>query len=256
VNLWDFFFGKVETVKSFRNFLGLAVVLIAVTGQQAVAQSTLFNIPSTDAVSKGKVYAEFDYFGQMPTGGASRLNIYVPRGVVGVGGGVEAGANVAASHVGGATQWYFQPNVKWRFAANDDKGVAASAGTVLYTPMNNRSGLDTFGLVYGNVSKKVKSGNYGPRFTAGPYAVYSGGPGWAGPKAGAILGYEQPIHSKVTLLADWFSGKNSYGYFTPGVSFTLPHNGLFNAGYSIGNDTFSGNASHNRLLFLYYGVTF
>jgi hypothetical protein len=257
VNSGISFLERWKNVKGFKTLLGLAVVLIAVTGQQAVAQSTLFNIPSTDAVAKGKVYGEFDYFAQMPiNSGASRLFTYVPRGVVGAGHGVEVGANVAGSHVSGATQWYLQPNFKWRFYGDDDKGVAASGGTILYTPLNNRSGLDTFGLAYGNFSKKIKSGNYGPRMTFGPYAVYSGGSAWAGAKEGVILGYEQPVSSKVTLLADWFSGKNFYGYFTPGVSFTLPHNSLFNAGYSIGNDTFSGNNSKNRLLFLYYGVTF
>ncbi len=62
---------------------------------------------------------------------------------------------------------------------------------------------------------------------------------WAGPKAGVILGYEQPIHPKVTIVADWFSGKNFFGYFTPGVSFTLPHTSLLNIGYSIGNDSYA-----------------
>jgi hypothetical protein len=63
--------------------------------------------------------------------------------------------------------------------------------------------------------------------------------------------------SKISIVADWFSGKNFYGYFTPGVSITLPANGLFNAGYSIGNDSWANdNPTKNRYLFLYYGVTF
>ena len=61
---------------------------------------------------------------------------------------------------------------------------------------------------------------------------------------------------RISIVADWISGKNAFGYFTPGVSVTLPGNGLFNAGYSIGNDSYDGNATHNRLLFLYYGITF
>jgi hypothetical protein len=52
-------------------------------------------------------------------------------------------------------------------------------------------------------------------------------------------------------LVQW---KNFFGYFTPGVSFTLPHSSLLNIGYSIGNDSYDGN--NNRLLFLYYGITF
>lgn len=33
-------------------------------------------------------------------------------------------------------------------------------------------------------------------------------------------------------------------------------NSVFNAGYSLGNDSFANhNATHNRLLFVYFGVT-
>jgi hypothetical protein len=237
----------------FKTLLGLVVVLFLISGKPAMAQSTLFNIPSTDAVPAGKVYGEFDFFAQMPTvSGSSRVYVYAPRGIVGLGSGLEAGVNVAATHVSGFTQSTFQPNIKWR-TGNDKSGLAASVGTILYIPINNRSSADTFGVVYGNFSKKVKSGNYGPRFTVGPYGVYATD-GWSGPKGGVIAGYEQPVSSKVTIVADWFSGKNAFGYFTPGVSFTLPHSGLFNAGYSIGNDSYDGNK--NRLLFLYYGITF
>jgi hypothetical protein len=148
----------------------------------------------------------------------------------------------------GSTQSYFQPNFKWRFAANDDKGVAGSMGTILYTPMNNRDGVDTFGIVYGNVSKKVM-GDYGPRFTIGPYGVYSAADGF-GTKGGVIAGYEQPLGPKVSFVTDWISGKNGLGYVTPGFSFILPRNGLLNVGYSVGNFGY-----HNRSLFIYYGVT-
>ncbi|HYR84591.1 MAG TPA: hypothetical protein VE422_10985 [Terriglobia bacterium] len=231
-----------------------AVLLFVFSGKAAMAQSTIFNIPTTDAVAKGKVYFEFDYLHQTPkTEGADRLHIIVPRGVVGLGGNVEAGANVAFFHSGGTTNSYFQPNIKWKFASSDDRGFAASMGGILYTPINTPPGVDTYGLVYGNFSKKVKH-HYGPRFTAGPYGIVSGGADWVGPKGGVILGYEQPIHAKASIVADWFSGKNGFGYFTPGVSFTLPASGLLNIGYSLGNDSYNGN--NNRFLFLYYGITF
>jgi hypothetical protein len=206
-------------------------------------------------VAKGKIYFEFDYLPQIPKPDfADRLHIINPRIVVGVGGNVEAGANFATFHTPGTTNVFIQPNVKWKFANDDNQGLAAAAGGILFTPINNRTGVDTFGLVYGDFSKKVKTGNYGPRFTAGPYGIVSGGNTWVGPKAGVILGYEQPVHSKASIVADWFSGKNAFGYFTPGVSFTLPANGLLNIGYSLGNDSYNGN--DNRFLFVYYGVTF
>jgi hypothetical protein len=235
--------------KSLARVSILAVILA--TGQAAIAQSTLFNIPSTDTVGVGSAYFEFDYFGQMPVSdGADRLHILVPRGITGIAPNVEAGANVAFYRSGGSTNSFFQPNIKWKFFS-DDVGTAASAGGILYTPINNRDGVDTYGMVYGNLSKKIQS-TYGPRFTVGPYGIVSGGDAFYGPKGGVVLGYEQPLHAKATIVADWFSGKNGFGYFTPGISFTFPKS-LLNIGYAIGNDSYDGN--NNRFLFIYYGIT-
>ena len=220
-----------------------------------MAQSTLFNIPSTDAVAKGKGYFEFDFFAQMPTtSGAPRLYTYAPRIVAGVGAGVEVGTNLVI-YDSSSTQSYIQPNIKWRFAASDDKGLAASVGTMLVSPLNNRQTTDTFGMVYGNFSKKVKSSDYGPRFTLGGYGLVDTD-GLTKNEVGAIVGFEQPVHPKVTLLADWFSGENFFGYFTPGVSFTLPRSSLLNIGYSMGNDSFDKPKNNNRSLFIYWGITF
>ena len=160
-----------------------------------------------------------------------------------------------------ATCAYIEPNFKIKVYKNDDEGLTLAAGALLHAPVNQRTGNDTWGLFYGNFSKKVKTGNYGPRLSAGPYVVADKNPATftavGAHRVGAILGYEQPLASKVSFVADWYSGKNYYGYFTPGISITLPHNGLLNAGYSIGNDSWANsNATKNRFVFLYYGVTF
>ena len=97
-------------------------------------------------------------------------------------------------------------------------------------------------MFYGEVSKKVKDG---PRFHGGIYGTASYGDD---EQVGALLGYEQPL-----------SGKNFWGYFTPGISVTLPHSGLLNIGYSIGNNAYNddpGNDTHNKAFFIYYGITF
>jgi len=229
--------------------------------QTAMPQSTIFNIPTTDAVSKGKIYFEMDYLaqipklGDLPDGQASpRLQTVVPRSVAGLGANVEAGVNVSAVHVGNLTNAFFQPNLKWNFLHNG-KGLAAAAGGVLYTPINNRKGASTFGFIYGNLSQKINH-KYGPRVTAGPYGVVGNSNSFVGPKAGVLAGYEQPVHAKISLVSDWFSGKNAFGFLTPGISFSLPGNGVFNIGYCIGNDSYHGNRTHNRLLYAYYGITF
>jgi hypothetical protein len=71
-----------------------------------------------------------------------------------------------------------------------------------------------------------------------------------------ILGYEQPLGGNVSFVADFLSGKNFWGYFTPGVSILLPRNGLLNIGYSLGNDSYDDPSNDNRAFFIYYGLTF
>ena len=244
--------------RATRALLGLTA-LVAVSGVQTVmAQSTIFNIPTTDVVEMKKAYVEFDYLGQAPSPAApvSRTDIYVPRVVIGAAKNLEAGANFSFARSGGATQSYFQPNAKYKFAENKKSNVAAAGGFIWYVPTNNRTVVSDFGLVYGNLSKKT-SGSKSLRLTIGGYRIVGESTSYSGTKGGAIVGLEQAVHPKVSIVGDWFSGVSGLGYLTPGVSITLPHSGLFNAGYSIGNDSLGSTAANpdNRAVFLYYGIT-
>ena len=230
--------------------LGATVLLSLLPTAAAVAQSTLFNIPSTDVVAKKKVYLEFDFLSHMTSHKNGGFQIYAPRVVYGLAKNVEVGVNVSAVDSLTPNQpVYISPNIKWQFYSNEKSGVAISGGGLLYTPVAHRKGADTYGFVYSVASKKFK-GNYGPRLTGGGYAL----PGLQkglGTRGGAIVGYEQPLAKKVTFVADWFSSQNAFGYATPGFSFTLPRNSLLNVGYSIGN-----HGRGNNALFIYYGITF
>jgi len=231
--------------------LGLAVVAV----QPAAAQSTIFNIPTTDTVAPKKGYFEFDYLAQLPKPDSGQFQIFMPRLVVGAGSMAEVGVNFANTTYAddGGTFSQIQPNFKVKFFNNDKAGVAAAAGVIGYFGVNHDQ--DNFGMVYAEISKKVKTGNYGPRFHAGIYQSMSYGDD---EQTGAILGYEQPLSGKVSFVADWFSGKNFWGYFTPGISIVLPHSGLLNIGYALGNDSYdSANSDYkNRAFFIYYGITF
>src|SRR5215831_9552953 len=128
-------------------FLALtAALVLLVFAERAAAQSTIFNVPTTDTVARGKVYFEFDYLPQIPKPEASdRLHIINPRIVIGVPGSVEAGANFATFHTAGTTNVFFEPNIKWKFMHNDNKGLAAAGGGILFTAINNREDVNTFG---------------------------------------------------------------------------------------------------------------
>src|SRR5215510_13497551 len=167
--------------------LAMVLALGAVVVEPVDAQSTIFNVPTTDIVAVGKGYFEFDYLPQVPgpdEGG--RFQTYTPRIVFGVVPNLEAGVNVSNFHFNDETFSLIQPNAKYKFYADDAKGLAAAAGIIGYIPINHRDDSATFGLVYGTISKNVKSGHSGPRITFGPYGVL--GDDSSGPNGGVIFG--------------------------------------------------------------------
>src|SRR2546423_1248841 len=174
-------------------FYFLIAFVIVFCSKDAVAQSTIFNIPSTDVVAKGKSYLEFDFISHLESHKNGGFQSYVPRAVFGLGKGVEIGANVSFTDALAPDQPVeFQPNLKWQVYNSEEKGVAVTVGGIGYIPVAHTTGVDKFGLVYTNVSKKFK-GAYGPRLTGGAYGLLGREEG-LGPKAGAIVGYEQPLH--------------------------------------------------------------
>jgi hypothetical protein len=215
-----------------------------------MAQSTLMNVPSTDVVAAKKVYVEMDFLTNYAWQRQGSFQNYIPRTVVGVGHNVEVGVNVSYTHVSGQSQpLEVQPNIKWQFYSNEGSRTAAAVGCILYVPVTHRAGTNTQGLCYATASKRL-SGTYGPRFTGGPYALLHAGDDDK-TKVGAIVGYEQPLAKKVSLIVDWFSGENRFGYVSPGFSFVTSRKSALTTGYTIANHGRGKNA-----LFAYYGIQF
>ncbi len=238
-------------VKSIVLGVFVLVSIVPATSIRVAAQSTLFNIPSTDVLAKKKVYLEFDFISHFESHDKGGFQGYVPRTVVGVGKRTEVGLNASFIDAYSPDQPVeLQPNVKHQFYQNEGNGVTVSGGGILYLPVTHRTGTDTFGMIYTVVSKQVKA-SHGPRFTGGAYGLVGRVSG-SGSTGGAIVGYEQPLApGKVSFVADWFSGKNRFGYVTPGLSFTVSKSSVLYAGYSVGNQGRKNNA-----LFVYYGITF
>lgn len=209
------------------------------------------NAPSTDVVAGGKVYVEMDFITNYAwASGDERFANYSPRAVVGVGKNIEVGANFSYTRVpGGGEPIEIQPNAKWQFYNNENKGIAAAAGCMFFVPITNRAGTDTFAQCY-SVASKEFSGNYGPRFTGGGYRLIGAGPDEA-TETGVIAGYEQPLASRVDFIVDWQSGNNRFGYISPSLNFTLPKDGALSAGYAIAN-----RGRGRNWVFFFYGQQF
>ncbi len=207
------------------------MVLAAVFGVGAAqAQQTLFNVPSADVLEKGKTYLEVDDL----YGGDPDVQVITFRGVQGLGGRVEAGVNVGGFVQPGRSTPTIVPNVKWQPYRTDTFFVTTGALGLFY--LRRSKDCDPAALAYSHVTWRASTKT---RLTAGAWAASDG---YAGPGAerGGLFGFEQPLGRTITVAADWFTGKNGLGYFTPGV-FVAAGAVTIYAGYSIKNGAATGN---------------
>ena len=215
----------------------------------AAAQSTIFNVPSSDVQAPRKASLELDFITHFASYANGGYQTYGPRVVVGLPGNIEVGVNVFSTRASSAQPIDVQPNVKWQFYSNEKRGLAIAAGVLVSFPVTHRRDGRTTGMVY-VVGSKSFPGSRGPRLTFGGYQLvgrFDDGTD----KTGVLAGYEQPLTSKLSFVTDWVSGNNDLGYVTAGAGVTLsPKNNIY-AGYSFGNQG-RGNNSFS----LYYGHSF
>ncbi len=126
--------------------------------------------------------------------------------------------------------------------------MTASAGAVAFVPLRSR-GDKTSLIVYANIGKTF-AGMHGMTLTGGVYKVFRGASGF-GDKRGAMLGLVQPIGGRVSFVADWFTGKNRFGYASAGLNWNITKRQYLLGGWSFGNQGRGNNA-----LAVYYGITF
>jgi hypothetical protein len=100
------------------------------------------------------------------------------------------------------------------------------------------------------VGSKTFPGAHGARLTLGGYTL-AGTFEEGTDKAGALVGYEQPLTKKFSFVSDWFSGNKDFGYLAVGTCITLSPKSLLYAGYNFGNQ-----GRGNNSLGVYYGYSF
>ncbi len=215
--------------------LGTAVI--------ACAQQTIFNVPTTDVMDRGKAYGELDVsFKPTDSEVLGKFSSFVPRIVVGVGRNVEVGLNLTGNVQPGRDSTTLVPTVKWKFYENKSKNTALIAGTNFYIPVKNRS--YNFGVYsYLAVSKTINK----TRLTAGGYLASKNVFAANATRAGGQFGVEQAVTGKFSVAADWITGKHSSGYFTPGFIFKPTSKLTTYWAYSIGN----ADASRGNRYFLF-----
>lgn len=209
----------------------LLLSFLATTAHRVPAQQTIFNVPTTDILERGRVYAELDAPFKPNNGEAvGRFSSFVPRVVVGVGARTEVGLNLIGNIQPGRDQTTLVPTIKHKLYDGGDNGFALVVGDNIFVPVRNRA-YPLGNYLYLNGSKTIG----GTRLTAGVYHFSDDTVASNAQRAGGQFGFEHAVNTRVTLAADWITGRHSSGYFSPGVIFK-PHPKVTGyAAYSIGN---------------------
>jgi hypothetical protein len=226
-----------------------AILLFILSFSTALfAQQTIFNVPSSDILGRGKVYLELDAsFKTNDQDALGKFSSFVPRIVVGTGSDIEVGLNVTGNIQPGSDTTTLVPAAKWRVYNGGDNGWAIVVGDNLYIPVRNKS-YNVGNYAYAQASKSFKTGT---RLTAGGYHFTKNVVASNADRAGGQFGFEQTVNKYININADWYTGRHAAGYFTPGVAFKLHPKVTGYAGYSIGN---AGASSGNHFFYTAVGV--
>ena len=222
-----------------RIFISLVFIIATMfAADMACGQQTIFNVPTTDVLDRGKVYGELDVsFKTNCQEAVCRFSSFVPRVVVGAGHNIEVGLNVTGNIQPGPDMTTLVPSIKWRFYKNEKKDLSLYGGNHFYIPVRNRSynfGSHTYLAVAKTINQtRLTAGGWvSSRNVFAPNAV----------RAGGLFGFEQTVNKYLNINADWYTGRHAAGYFTPGVAIKATPKVTIYAGYSIGNaDAARGN---------------
>ena len=112
-----------------------------------------------------------------------------------------------------------------------------SQGEVRHAFLRGARDGDPTGHFYAHASYAFPTNT---RLTAGAW-VATPGYAAAGTTRGGLFGFEQKVIDHWNIDADWFSGENGLGYFSPGVISTWGRWTIY-AAYSLKNGDSKGNA--------------
>ena len=214
----------------------LVLAAAAACAPNASAQQTVFNVPTTDVLDRGKVYVELDVpFKPVDP----KFSSFVPRIVVGTGGNVEVGLNIVGNIQPGPDSTALAPSFKWKVYNGGDNGWAIIVGDTVTIPIRNKS-YDIGNYAYTEVSKTFKSGT---RVTAGGFHFSDNVVAANAQRAGGQFAIEHPVTQTFTIAADWLTGNHASGYFSPGVIYKPHPKVTVYTAYSIGNSG-AGNGNH------------
>lgn len=228
---------RISQCRYLRVFVATTVVAVAIlicSAAKTSAQQTVFSVPTTDILDQGKVYVELDSsFKIHDSRAVRRFSSFVPRVVVGVRQRrVEVGMNVTGNIQPGRDSTTLVPTVKVKVYENEKHGVAVATGANVYLPVRQRiyrAGVYTYAMVSKTLGSSTRVGGGAYLFTKNVVSPNAN-------RGGVQFTIEQAITRRLSLNADWISGRHAAGYLTVGPSFKFTNRFVGAAAYAIGNE--------------------
>jgi hypothetical protein len=230
--------------RSIWPFKLLPLLVIFFPFRAAHGQETVFDVPSADVLDQGKIYGELD--------GTVRpvdpLATFTPRVVVGIGHQIEVGVNFNGLSAPTLGTLAISPTVKWRIWKSENSGWSFYVGADLFFPVRER----TYNAGNYSYASFAKQWTHGTRMGFGGYDFTRSVVANAN-RAGGQFTFEQRVSDRVTLAAEWYTGKQAVGYVNPGAIIKLNSKLTLYAAYQIGN---AGVATGNHQFLWEFGYNF
>ncbi len=237
---------KYITMLQNKTLLGLLPTLIFVLAAMTtgLAQST-----TTDTLGRGEVYIEGNFWTATQSHRNGGSQVYGGRVGIGVGKQVEVGINASFSDPHDTDfPPEIQPDVKWKLYEHKKRGIAVAVGATAFLPVARLRGTDAFVMIYGNASKTFAPLK-GARITAGGYILLARNSNF-GSRQGLNFSYDQPLTEKSSFSIQWTTGRNRFGYLTPGMNIMLTKKSNVFIGYSVGNHLYDNHGPY--MAYSYY----
>jgi hypothetical protein len=238
------YFKLTATRSRFASLLFAVLLLVFGAANSVHAQQTVFNVPTTDVLDKGKFYVELDVSAKPNNSDAlHRFSSFVPRLVVGAGHSVEVGVNILGNIQPGPDATAISPSIKWKVYNGKDNGWGIVVGDNLFFPVRNKTynaGTYAYTMAQKTFYKNSRVGFGGYFFSKNVVAANAN-------RLGGQFTFEQTVTKKLNLNADWFTGKHTSGLFTTGAAYKLTKKLTGVAAYSLGNS----NLSHGNHFFYF-----
>ena len=193
-----------EAIRKSTQFITRKVVellLVLSYGASAShAQQTVFNVPTTDIVDKGKVYFELDISAKPNDSDVlNKFSSFVPRVVVGSGHDIEIGLNIAGNVQPGGDSTTLVSAIKWRVYSGGDNRWAIVAGTHVFIPAHNKAygvGNYTYTMVQKTFKTNTRVGFGSGVFTKDVVLANAA-------RGVGQFTFEQPVTNRLTIASDW-----------------------------------------------------